>query len=138
MESIMATNVLNKATPIASPPGPVEAPAVSFLSSNSTTASVNIEAKAPFSAIQALFDHLHTHPDDVAKLNATYPHRGVIKTAALHKTESDQKFTIDLSPIRNSRIPEALRESLDPHGLVGSSTSSTPSVLSMFPPYYLL
>jgi hypothetical protein len=33
----------------------------------------------------------------VAKLNATYPHRGVIKTAALHKTESDQKFTIDLS-----------------------------------------
>ncbi|KAJ6168392.1 hypothetical protein N7497_001235 [Penicillium chrysogenum] len=117
MESIMATNVIDKATPIAPPPGPAEAPAVSFLSSKSTTAAVNLEAKAPFSAIQALFDHLHTHPDDVAKLNATYPHRGVIKTAALHKTESDQKFTIDLSPMRNSRIPEVLRESLDPNGL---------------------
>jgi hypothetical protein len=117
MESIMATNVINKGTPIAPPPGPAEAPAVSFLSSKSTTAAVNLEAKAPFSAIQALFDHLHTHPDDVAKLNATYPHRGVIKTAALHKTESDQKFTIDLSPMRNSRIPEVLRESLDPNGL---------------------
>ncbi|KAJ5977288.1 hypothetical protein N7501_000630 [Penicillium viridicatum] len=115
----MATNVINpQATPIATPPpGPAETPAVSFLSSSSTTASVNLEAKAPFPAIQALFDHLHTHPEDVAKLNATYPHRGVIKTAALHKTESDQKFTIDLSPMQNSRISESLRESLDPHGL---------------------
>ncbi|KUM64591.1 hypothetical protein ACN42_g2513 [Penicillium freii] len=115
----MATNVINpQVTPIATPPsGPAETPAVSFLSSSSTTASVNLEAKAPFPAIQALFDHLHTHPEDVAKLNATYPHRGVIKTAALHKTESDQKFTIDLSPMRNSRITESLRESLDPHGL---------------------
>ncbi|CAG7939096.1 unnamed protein product [Penicillium nalgiovense] len=137
MEPIMATNVINQATPIVPPPGPAEAPAVSFLSSNSTTASVNLEAKAPFSAIRAFFDHLHTHPDDVAKLNATYPHRGVIKTAALHKTESDQKFTIDLSPMRSPRIPEALRESLDPHGLAevlnffnALSAQYVPSILS--------
>lgn len=91
-------------------------PAVSPLSSSSTTASVKLDAQAPFSAIRALFDHLHTNPEDAAKLNATYPHRGVIKTAALHKTESDQKLTIDLSPMRNSRLPESLRASLNPHG----------------------
>ncbi|KAJ5447989.1 hypothetical protein N7445_002810 [Penicillium cf. griseofulvum] len=92
----LTTNVINaQATSIAPPPlGQAEAPAVSFPSSNSTTASVNIKAKTPFSSIQALFDHLHTHPGDATKLNATYPHRGVIRTAALHKTESDQKFTI--------------------------------------------
>ncbi|CAG8908997.1 unnamed protein product [Penicillium egyptiacum] len=114
----MATSVINQGTSIARPsPDPAEAPAASFLSLNSTTASVNLEAKALFSAIQTLFDHLHAHPDNVAKLNATYPRRDVVKTAALHKTESDQKFTIDLSPMRNSWIPETVSKSLDPHGL---------------------
>lgn len=118
---VIATTVSNNhslARPIALPhPVPAEKPAISFLSSSSTTASVNLEAKAPFTAIRSLFDHLHAHPEDVAKLNATYPRRGVVKTAALQKTESDQKFTIDLSAMRNSRIPEALRQSLNPHGL---------------------
>ena len=110
--------ISTQATPIAHPPiGPVEAPVVSFLGSNSTTALINLEARAPFSSIQTLFDHLHEHPHDAAMLNATYPHRGIIKTAALHKPESDQKFKIDLSPMRISRIPEALRQSLDTHGL---------------------
>lgn len=116
----MATNVItpHQANPVASPTTvPDEAPTVSFLSNSSTTASVNIEAKAPIEAIRALFDHLHASTDDVSKLNATYAHRGVMKTAALHKTESDQKFTIDLSPMRNNRIPQELRDSLDPHGL---------------------
>lgn len=40
-----------------------------------------------------------------------------MKTAALKKTESDQKFTIDLSPTRNSLIPEDLQDSLFPYGL---------------------
>lgn len=116
----MATNVItpHQAGPVASPTTvPEQAPTVSFLSNSSTTASVKIEAQAPFEAIRALFDHLHASPEDVAKLNATYAHRGVIKTAALHKTESDQKFTIDLSPMRNSRIPQEVRDSLAPHGL---------------------
>lgn len=86
-----------------------EKPVISFLSPSSATASVNLEAKAPFTAIQSLLDHLHAHLEDVAKLNAIYLRRGVVKTAALQKTESDQKFTIDLSAMRNSRIPETLR-----------------------------
>lgn len=110
---------------------------ISFLSSNSTTASVKLDVQAPFKAIRSLFDHLHGHPDDLDKLNATYPRRGVMKTAALHKTESDQKFTIDLSPMRNSRIPETLQDSLAPHGLAevldffnGISAQYVPTVLS--------
>lgn len=136
----MATNVLktHQATSVVwAPVEPTEVPPVSFLSSNSTTASVNLDVKAPFSAIQAFFDHLHAHPKDAAELNATYPHRGVMKTAALHKTESDQKFTIDLSPMRNTRIPKSLRDSLDPHGLEeilgffnGISAQYVPTILS--------
>ncbi|KAJ5779117.1 hypothetical protein N7457_006837 [Penicillium paradoxum] len=129
---------LDQATAIALPTSiPAEPAVVSLLSSSSTTVSVNIDTKAPFSAIKALFDHLNNHPDDVAKLNATYPHRGVIKNAALRKTESDQKFTIDLSPMRESRIPEALRETLNPHGLSevleffnSISTQYVPTILS--------
>jgi hypothetical protein len=30
----------------------------------------------------------------------------------MNNTTSDQKFTIDLSPTRNGRIPDALREKL--------------------------
>ncbi|KAJ5139039.1 uncharacterized protein N7515_003887 [Penicillium bovifimosum] len=91
----MATNILKpqtQAIPITPPPEvSAEAPTVSFLSSTSTTASVDLDAKAPFHAIQSLFDHLNAHPEDISKLNATYPRRGVIKTAALHKTESDHR-----------------------------------------------
>ncbi|PKY05143.1 Clavaminate synthase-like protein [Aspergillus campestris IBT 28561] len=50
-------------------------------------------------------------------LNATYPHRGVFKTAARHNKSSDQKFTIDLSSNRASLIPPPLHESIATHGL---------------------
>lgn len=113
----MATKVVTDQALLGAPPTcPVETPAISFFSSNSTTFSVNLNVQAPFPAIKALFDHLHAHPEDVEDLNATYPRRGVMKTAALHKTQSDQKFTIDLSPMRNSRIPDTLRDRLSPHG----------------------
>ncbi|KAM5345261.1 hypothetical protein ACJ41O_011123 [Fusarium nematophilum] len=39
-------------------------------------------------------------------LHATYPKRGIFKTAASYNASSDQKFTVDLSPTRNGRIPE--------------------------------
>jgi hypothetical protein len=67
---------------------------------------------APLPLIRTLFDHLYTHPADAASLNATYPRRGILKTAATTKTESDQKFTLDFSPVRNALIPQALRERL--------------------------
>lgn len=114
----MSTSVITNQATLGPPPPtcPVETPTISFFSSNSTTASVNLDVQAPFPAIRALFDYLYAHPEDVQKLNATYPRRGVMKTAALHKTQSDQKFTIDLSPMRNSRIPDTLRDRLSPHG----------------------
>ncbi|KAJ5087557.1 hypothetical protein N7456_011173 [Penicillium angulare] len=134
------TNIINNVPQgIPAPPAPHETPVpeISFLSSSSTTAAVNLDAKAPFHAIKKLFDRLHTHPEDVDKLNATYPRRGVMKTAALKKAEADQKFTIDLSPMRNSRIPDNLRDSLDRHGLGevleffdGISAQYVPTILS--------
>lgn len=45
-------------------------------------------------------------------LSAAYPKRGIFKTAAMNNATSDQKFTIDLSPACNGRIPETLREKL--------------------------
>ncbi|KAF8588991.1 hypothetical protein K439DRAFT_492610 [Ramaria rubella] len=69
---------------------------------------------APFSAITALFDRLATEPHLAARLNATYPKRGVYKTAGLHKTDVDQKLTIDLSAVRLERLnrlaPELAQE----------------------------
>lgn len=137
----MATNVItpHQANPVASPTTVSdEAPTVSFLSNSSTTASVNIEAKAPIEAIRALFDHLHASTDDASKLNATYAHRGVMKTAALHKTESDQKFTIDLSPMRNLGFHRSSVIPWIPTALEKSSTSLTSLVLIMYPPSWIL
>ncbi|KAL2787513.1 hypothetical protein BJX66DRAFT_341156 [Aspergillus keveii] len=57
-------------------------------------------------------DHLYTHHADAASLNATYPRRGILKTAATTKTESDQKFTLDFSSARNARFLEILCERL--------------------------
>ncbi|KAK6512338.1 hypothetical protein TWF481_001226 [Arthrobotrys musiformis] len=71
----------------------------------------------PFTAIRTLFDHLRSNPAAAASLNATYPKRGIFKSAALTNKLSDQKFTIDLSPTRTSLIPATLRSSLAPHGL---------------------
>lgn len=64
-----------------------------------------------------LFDYLYTHQHDAAALNATYPLRGILKTSAMHKTTSDQKFTVDLSRKRNVLIPAPLQRSLAEHGL---------------------
>lgn len=111
-------------------------PTIRLLGPNSTVASVDLGVKAPFASIRALFDYLYTHPNDAAALNATYPHRGILKTSAMHKTSSDQKFTIDLSPSRNALIPAPLQRSLADHGLnevfeffQGVSKNYVPNVL---------
>ena len=72
--------------------------------------------RAPFDAIQRLFDHLRADPAAAAALNATYPSRGVFKTAAVRDAAADQKLTVDLSPQRLSRVGPELREQLAPHG----------------------
>lgn len=72
--------------------------------------------KGPFASIRTLFDHLHTNPSLAESLNAIYPRRGDYKTAATQNTQSDQKFTINLSPDRIARIPSDLRDSLSPNG----------------------
>lgn len=72
---------------------------------------------APFSTIRQLFDHLRSNPHLAASLNATYPLRGVFKTAATSNPLSDQKLTLDLSPSRIARIPCTLTEELDGVGL---------------------
>ena len=117
------------------PESPIDS--VSPLSSDSVTVSIDLGIRAPFAAIQQLFDHLHAHPENASELNSTYPRRGIMKTAALSNGSSDQKFTIDLSPKRSSLIPASLRESLAPHGLDDTlsffetlNTVYVPSILS--------
>lgn len=90
---------------------------ISPLISNSTTVSINPNISAPFDAIRRLFDYLREHSEAASALNATYPKRGIVKTAASHKAISDQKFTIDLSPARAALIPARLRETLSAQGL---------------------
>jgi hypothetical protein len=90
---------------------------VHFLSSKVPIAFLDPGVKAPFKAIQQLFDHLQSNPEDAAALNATYPRRGIHKTAATSNPISDQKFTIDLSPNRSESIPSELSTSLSKHGL---------------------
>ncbi|KAK1146771.1 hypothetical protein N8T08_002532 [Aspergillus melleus] len=90
---------------------------ISPVGPNANAVFVNLDEQAPFAAIRDLFDYLHAHPDDAAQLNTIYPRRGIFKTARLYKKESDQKFTIDLSPARRSLIPAALHRSLAGHGL---------------------
>ncbi|KAF7133622.1 hypothetical protein CNMCM5793_004920 [Aspergillus hiratsukae] len=67
----MSTSVItNQATLGPLPPTcPVETPTISFFSSNSTTASVNLDVQAPFPAIRALFDYLHAHPEDPMRIS---------------------------------------------------------------------
>jgi hypothetical protein len=69
---------------------------------------------APFDSIQVLFNRLAAEPHLAARINATYPKRGVYKTAGLHKPDVDQKITIDLSAIRLERLsrvsPELVHE----------------------------
>ncbi|KAI2467719.1 Clavaminate synthase-like protein [Annulohypoxylon bovei var. microspora] len=72
--------------------------------------------QAPFPAIRQLFDHLRATPSAASALNASYPSRGVFKTAAISNGSSDQKLTIDISPHRLSQIPAPLRAALSAHG----------------------
>ncbi|KAL9561151.1 hypothetical protein ACKAV7_014506 [Fusarium commune] len=88
---------------------------VHALSSSSVIFSFEPHVEAPFDAIRRLFGHLRANAEN-ASLNAAYPKRGIFKTAAMNKATSDQKFTIDLSPAHNGRIPEALREKLASDG----------------------
>ncbi|KAL3477093.1 hypothetical protein BJX99DRAFT_128965 [Aspergillus californicus] len=90
---------------------------IKTLGPNSTAVSLPSAPAAPFPAIRALFDHLYHNAGDAAALNATYPRRGILKTAATYKTAADQKFTIDLSPSRADLIPDVLRENLGRRGL---------------------
>ncbi|KAE8423612.1 hypothetical protein BDV36DRAFT_242945 [Aspergillus pseudocaelatus] len=137
----MATAQITVSHPLTTPnvyqPSATECPIISLLGPNSTAASVRLDVSAPFSAIRTLFDHLYTHADDAAKLNAIYPRRGILKTAATIKASSDQKFTIDLSPKRVALIPASLQQSLAGHGLKDIldffntlSTEYVPSILS--------
>ncbi|KAF3903240.1 hypothetical protein ABW20_dc0105260 [Dactylellina cionopaga] len=103
---------------------PAEAQATSEIL-GSEVALIHPVVQPPSGAIRSLFDHLRAHPDDADSLNAAYPKRGIFKTAAIANKYSDQKFTIDLSPTRDTNIPEALRASLNSHGFE--------DVLSFFP-----
>jgi len=69
----------------------------------------NLVAKPPINAIQRLFATLYSRPDLASRLNATYPIRGVFKTAALDPNSPqgiDQKTTIDLSVMRLQKLRE--------------------------------
>ncbi|KAI8959867.1 Clavaminate synthase-like protein [Daldinia sp. FL1419] len=79
-------------------------------------ALLDSDIKAPFDSIRQLFDHLRANQEAADALNATYPSRGVFKTAALKNSASDQKLTIDISPNRLSRVPAELKSSLAPYG----------------------
>ena len=87
------------------------------LTFGSTAVLINTDVSAPFTAIRTLFDYLHSNQEDADALNATYPKRGIFKTAATQNAVSDQKFTIDLSPVRNKLLSPSLHASLSAHGL---------------------
>jgi hypothetical protein len=71
---------------------------VHFLSSEVPIAFLDPGVKAPFKAIQQLFDHLQSNPDDATALNATYPRRGIHKTAATSNPTSDPKNSPSTCP----------------------------------------
>ncbi|KAK6349119.1 hypothetical protein TWF730_009876 [Orbilia blumenaviensis] len=80
-------------------------------------ALLNPTVQPPFKAIRHLFDHLRANPTAASALNNAYPKRGIFKSAAIKNGIADQKFTIDLSPARDSLISEATRASLASYGL---------------------
>lgn len=92
-------------------------PGVHFLGPELPIALLEPGIKPPFVAMQRLFDHLRSNPEEAAALNAIYPRRGIHKTAAMSNPNSDQKFTIDMSPHRTGLIDPELSSSLAKHGL---------------------
>jgi hypothetical protein len=105
-------NTTKQALRVDSQPLSVSQSPTTLIGPNLNVPATDLGIRAPFPLIRDLFDHLYTHPADAASLNATYPRRRILKTAATTKTESDQKFTLDFSPARNARIPNSLRERL--------------------------
>lgn len=69
----------------------------------------NLSINPPIASIQRLFSILYTNPTLASRLNATYPTRGVFKSACLNPSSSpniDQKTTIDLSVARLQKLRE--------------------------------
>ncbi|KAI8940371.1 hypothetical protein NX059_004064 [Plenodomus lindquistii] len=67
----------------------------------------NLPKRPPIAAIQKLFARLYGDPSLASRVNATYPKRGVFKSACLAPDASpqiDQKTTIDLSISRLQSI----------------------------------
>ncbi|KAF4980324.1 hypothetical protein FZEAL_3641 [Fusarium zealandicum] len=96
-----ATSTFNASNiPLSTPsrdiqPAPLLDSSIRPMSSSSTIVSFEPDIQAPFDAIPRHFQD-----------------RGIFKTAATQNAASDQKFTIDLSPARNGRIPDNLRHAL--------------------------
>ena len=82
--------------------------------------------KAPHSSISTLFDRLNASPELATRLNATYPKRGVFKTAGLTNALADQKTTIDLSAARLQRLTTLAPE------LIGQLGTEFTDVLDFF------
>lgn len=92
-------------------------PDVHFLGPELPIALLEPGIEPSFIAMQRLFDHLRSKPEETAALNAIYPRTGIHKTAAMSNPNSDQKFTIDISPHRTGLIHPELSSSLAKHGL---------------------
>ncbi|KAK6333232.1 hypothetical protein TWF718_011053 [Orbilia javanica] len=111
MASVSLQNTINTT------PSPTSNPLTITDLLNDAIVLINPTVKPPFSSIRKLFDHLRSNPNDASALNNAYPKRGIFKSAAIKNGLSDQKFTIDLSPTRDSLIPESIRSTLAPHGM---------------------
>jgi len=82
--------------------------------------------KAPLSSVSTLFDRLNASPELATRLNATYPKRGVFKTAGLTNALADQKTTIDLSAASLEKISTLAPE------LIGQLGTEFTDVLDFF------
>ncbi|KAI5918994.1 oxidoreductase [Camillea tinctor] len=117
----MATAAVNPSQALPCPslhdvPGGVRAKPVDPIGDMRDLAFLKSDVHAPFESIGCLFDYLRANPAHADALNATYPTRGVFKTAAVSNGSSDQKLTIDLSPKRLNYIPSDIKLSLAPYG----------------------
>lgn len=89
----------------------------------------NLPVRPPIAAIQRLFASLYASPSLTARLNATYPKRGVFKAACLSPSSNpaiDQKTTIDLSVRRLQHLRD-----LDP-ALVADLGADFTDVLAFY------
>lgn len=98
-------------------------------SSTGVALITNLAARPPITAIQRLFARLYADPALAARLNATYPTRGVFKAACLNPSSNpaiDQKTTIDLSVRRLQHLRD-----LDP-ALVDELGADFTAVLAFY------